>query len=137
MCAPNEWGFKKTFIVGESLFNCIVPKPIQRAKPQVTPKVVKTQLKKTLSKNAFRNARKRAARALRKKEAKSQSIEAILSELSGTSSMVTASEKTASTLAVPTPKRTSATPICPNHDWINSGQLISYRFSLDDFHRRN
>ncbi|CAL2227449.1 unnamed protein product [Prunus armeniaca] len=102
-------GFKKTFIVGESLFNCIVPKPIQRAKPQVTPKVVKTQLKKTLSKNALRNARKRAARALRKKEAKSQSIEAILSELSGTSSMVTASEKTASTLAVPTPKRTSAT----------------------------
>ncbi|CAB4319825.1 unnamed protein product [Prunus armeniaca] len=102
-------GFKKTFIVGESLFNCIVPKPIQRAKPQVTPKVVKTQLKKTLSKNALRNARKRAARALRKKEAKSQSIKAILSELSRTSSMVTASEKTASTLAVLTPKRTSAT----------------------------
>ncbi|CAL8989853.1 unnamed protein product [Prunus brigantina] len=97
-------GFKKTFIIGESPIKYAVPKSIQRARPQVTHTVVKTQWKKTQSKNALRNARKRAARALRKKEAKKESIEAILSELSGTSPMVTST-----TLAMPTPKRTNAT----------------------------
>ncbi|CAL9000409.1 unnamed protein product [Prunus brigantina] len=52
-------GFRKTFVVGESLMKCVVPKPIQRARPQVTPKVVKTQLKKTPSMNALQNERKR------------------------------------------------------------------------------
>ncbi|CAL9017106.1 unnamed protein product [Prunus brigantina] len=102
-------GFKKTFIVGESLIKCAVPKPIQRVKTLVTPKVVKTQLKKALSKNALRNARKRAARALRKKEARKESIEAVLAKLSGTSPMVTEGKNTSSTLAVPTSKRTNAT----------------------------
>ncbi|KAI5323357.1 hypothetical protein L3X38_032429 [Prunus dulcis] len=102
-------GFKNTFIVGESLIKCAVPKPIQRARPQVTPKVVKTQLKKTPSKNILRNARKRPARALRKKEAQKESIEVVLAELSGTSPMVTKGKNTSSTLAVPTPKRINAT----------------------------
>ncbi|KAI5338768.1 hypothetical protein L3X38_018040 [Prunus dulcis] len=112
-------GFKKTFIVGESLIKCAVPKPNQRARPQVTPTIVKTQLKKTQSKNALRNARKRVARALRKKEAKKEFIEAVLAKLSGTSPMVTEGKNTSSTLAVLTPK---SYPICPNHDWMNPGQ---------------
>ncbi|KAI5316792.1 hypothetical protein L3X38_036499 [Prunus dulcis] len=104
-------GFKKTFIVRESLVKCAVPKPIQRARPQVSPKVVKTQLKKTPSKNALRNGRKRAARALRKKEAKKESIEAILSQLSGTSPIMTEGKNTLTTLAVPTPKRINTSRI--------------------------
>ncbi|CAB4278488.1 unnamed protein product [Prunus armeniaca] len=120
-------GFKKTFIIGESLIKCVVPKPIQRARPQVTPKVVKTQLKKTPSKNALRNARKRVASALRKKEVKKESIEAILSELSGTSPMVTEGKNTSTTLTVPTPKRTNATQFVR----IMIGSIPVYLYTTD------
>lgn len=123
----KQVGFRKTFVVGESLDKCVVPKPIQRARPQVTPKVVKTQLKKTLSKNALRNSRKRAAHALRKKEAKRQSIEAILSEFSRTSSMAYVSKNTSSTLTVMTPKKSNTTRLVQ----IMIGSILVNLFPTD------
>jgi len=102
-------GFRKSFFVSESPIKCNVPKLVQKAKPQATPKVVKTQLRRTPSKNAIRNARKRAARALRKKEAKKQSIETILSELSWTSPIVAEGKNISGASNVSIPKKIANT----------------------------